>query len=161
MPTEFILIDGKDKIMGRLASQVAKLALLGKHVVVINAKDIVVSGSKKNIFATYVQMKNRKTASNPTKGPFFHRRPDSLFRRTVRGMLPFKKPRGQEAYKRIHAYVNGVEKGKWSGEKNWAEVAFPVTAGARTFEWTYSKDGSESGGDDTAWIDDIKFPRPP
>ncbi|MFX0100508.1 MAG: 50S ribosomal protein L13 [Candidatus Hodarchaeota archaeon] len=113
MPTEYLLIDGKDKIMGRLASQVAKLALLGKNVVVINAKDIVISGSKKNIFSTYVQMKNRKTRSNPTRGPFFHRRPDALFRRTVRGMLPFKKPRGQEAYKRVHAYVNGVEKGKY------------------------------------------------
>jgi hypothetical protein len=33
-----------------------------------------------------------------------------------------------------------------------------VTAGTRTFEWTYSKDGSESIDDDTAWIDDIVFP---
>jgi large subunit ribosomal protein L13 len=113
MPTEYILIDGKDKILGRLASQVAKLALLGKNVVVINAKDIVISGAKKNIFATYVQAKNRKTRSNPTRGPFFHRRPDDLFRRTVRGMMPFKKPRGQEAYKRVHVYINDVEKGKY------------------------------------------------
>jgi len=33
-----------------------------------------------------------------------------------------------------------------------------VTAGTRTFEWIYSKDGSESVDDDTAWIDDIVFP---
>jgi hypothetical protein len=55
-------------------------------------------------------------------------------------------------------YINGVEKRKWSGTNDWAEVSFPVTAGTRTFEWTYSKDGSVSRGDDTAWIDDIAFP---
>jgi thioredoxin 1 len=33
-----------------------------------------------------------------------------------------------------------------------------VDGGERTFEWTYSKDSSVSGGDDTAWIDDIVFP---
>jgi len=55
-------------------------------------------------------------------------------------------------------YIDGVRKGRWSGEEDWAEVSFPVTAGRRTFEWTYSKDGSESEGDDTAWIDDIVFP---
>ncbi len=55
-------------------------------------------------------------------------------------------------------YIDGVEKGEWSGEQDWAEASFPVTAGTRTFEWTYSKDGSESDGEDTAWIDDIVFP---
>ncbi len=55
-------------------------------------------------------------------------------------------------------YIDGAEKGKWSGEENWAQVSFGVTAGTRTFEWTYSKDGSEFEGHDTAWIDDIVFP---
>ena len=55
-------------------------------------------------------------------------------------------------------YIDGVGKGKWAGEVDWAELSFPVTAGTRTFEWTYSKDGSESEGGDTAWIDDIVFP---
>ncbi len=55
-------------------------------------------------------------------------------------------------------YIDGVEKDKWSGNKDWAEVSFGVTAGTRTFEWTYSKDGSDSGGEDTVWIDDIEFP---
>ena len=55
-------------------------------------------------------------------------------------------------------YIDGVRKGRWSGEEDWAQVSFDVTAGTRTFEWTYSKDGSESEGYDTAWIDDIVFP---
>ena len=55
-------------------------------------------------------------------------------------------------------YIDGVEKDKWSDREDWAKVSFGVTAGTRTFEWTYSKDSSESGGDDTVWIDDIEFP---
>jgi len=55
-------------------------------------------------------------------------------------------------------YIDGVEKDKWSGEDDWAEMSFPVTAGTRTFEWSYSKDSSVSDNEDTAWIDDIVFP---
>jgi endoglucanase len=58
----------------------------------------------------------------------------------------------------LEFYIDGVRKGKWSGREDWAEVSFQVTAGTRTFEWVYSKDGSVSEGDDTAWIDDINFP---
>ncbi len=57
-------------------------------------------------------------------------------------------------------YIDGEETGEWSGEEDWAEVSFPVRAGIRTFEWTYSKDYSVSEGDDTVWIDDIVFPVP-
>ena len=55
-------------------------------------------------------------------------------------------------------YIDGVEKGKWSGEQNWARMSFHVAAGTRTFEWIYSKDYSVAEGSDSAWIDDITFP---
>ncbi|MHA1682262.1 MAG: 50S ribosomal protein L13 [Promethearchaeota archaeon] len=113
MAKHYLLIDATDKIMGRLASKVAKLVLNGKNVIVINAKDIVISGAKKHIFDSYVRKKNIKTLTNPTRGPFFYRRPDRLFRRTVRGMLPFKKPRGQEAYKRVLVFVNDVDRDRY------------------------------------------------
>ncbi len=55
-------------------------------------------------------------------------------------------------------YIDDVEKVKWSGMEDWDAVTFPVTAGTRIFEWTYSKDGSIARGSDTAWIDEIVFP---
>jgi hypothetical protein len=58
----------------------------------------------------------------------------------------------------LRFYIDGVKQDQWSGEQDWAQVSFPVTAGTRTFEWTYSKDDSYSGGSDTAWIDEIVFP---
>lgn len=105
MNPEYLLIDGKDKIMGRLAAQVAKLALLGKHVLVINCKDIVISGDKQSIFDYYIDKRNKRTRTQPKWGPFFHRTPDQFFRRTCRGMLPFKMPHGWEAFKRIHTAI--------------------------------------------------------
>ncbi|MCP4261395.1 MAG: hypothetical protein GY774_28420 [Planctomycetes bacterium] len=55
-------------------------------------------------------------------------------------------------------YIDGARQDKWSGEKDWAQVSFPVEEGTRNFEWIYSKDSSISRGSDTAWIDDIVFP---
>jgi len=56
--------------------------------------------------------------------------------------------------------IDEVEKGKWSGEKDWAKASFPVSAGTRTFAWSYVKDSSVAVGEDAAWIDDIQFPIP-
>ena len=58
----------------------------------------------------------------------------------------------------LEFYIDGDRQDKWSGEKDWAQVSFPVEEGTRTFEWIYSKDSSVSRGSDTAWIDDIVFP---
>lgn len=55
-------------------------------------------------------------------------------------------------------YIDGRIQEEWSGNQDWIEVSFPVEAGTRTFEWTYSKDSSASRGEDTAWIDDLEFP---
>ncbi len=77
----------------------------------------------------------------------------------VSGNITFyRKVSSELGYDYLKFYIDGAEKGKWSGEEDWAQVSFGVTAGTRIFEWTYSKDGSESEGSDTAWIDDIVFP---
>jgi hypothetical protein len=55
-------------------------------------------------------------------------------------------------------YIGGTQQDKWSGEQDWTQVSFPVSAGNKTFRWVYSKDGSSSEGFDTAWIDDVVFP---
>ncbi|PKN74034.1 MAG: Gingipain R [Candidatus Cloacimonetes bacterium HGW-Cloacimonetes-3] len=55
-------------------------------------------------------------------------------------------------------YIDGTVIAAWSGALEWAEMAYPVTAGTHTYKWTYSKDGSTSNGSDCVWIDDIVFP---
>ncbi|MHC4756027.1 MAG: hypothetical protein ACYTBP_12890 [Planctomycetota bacterium] len=70
----------------------------------------------------------------------------------------YRKVSSEPRHDNLKFKIDGVEKGAWSGEEDWSQVSFPVDEGTRTFEWTYSKDGSDSEGDDAAWIDDIVFP---
>lgn len=55
-------------------------------------------------------------------------------------------------------FIDGLEKGKWSGEQNWTEHSFMVLPGRHTFTWRYSKDNSVNSGMDAVWIDYIKLP---
>ncbi|MFW9945214.1 MAG: 50S ribosomal protein L13 [Candidatus Odinarchaeota archaeon] len=105
---EYLLLDATDKILGRFCSQVAKKALLGERIVVINAKHAIISGTKKNIHEKYLNKLNISTATNPTRGPFWPRRPDSFMRNIIKKMLPRKKIRGKEAIKKVHVYIGGI-----------------------------------------------------
>lgn len=61
------------------------------------------------------------------------------------------------SYDFLEFYIDGVEQANWSGEQDWTIVEFPVSAGSRTFTWTYRKDTSVSTGQDRAWIDHLSF----
>jgi len=77
----------------------------------------------------------------------------------ISGQISFYyKVYSEQHYDYLRFYIDGTQQDQWSGNEDWTQVSFPVRAGRRTFEWTYSKDGSSSDGSDTAWIDDIVFP---
>jgi len=105
---EYLLMDARDKILGRFCSQVAKKALLGEKIVIINAKDAIISGSKRDIHEKYLGKLNISTATNPRRGPFWPRRPDTFMRNIIKKMLPTKKIRGKEALKRVHVYIGAI-----------------------------------------------------
>ena len=100
------LIDASGLILGRVASDVAKRLLEGATIVIVNAEKAVISGRRHSI------VKDAKTfleVGHPRKGPYHRRRPDRILRRTVRGMLPRKKPKGQAAYRRLKVYIGVPE----------------------------------------------------
>jgi large subunit ribosomal protein L13 len=97
-----IIIDATDLIVGRLATYAAKQALLGNEVRVINSEKAVFSGRKENTFAAFQE---KRTMGTPRKGPFIHRMPERILRRSIKGMLPHKKPRGRVALKKILCYI--------------------------------------------------------
>ncbi len=96
------VIDASGLVLGRAASLIAQRLLQGEHVVVVNAEKAVVVGGRESILATYRESRARGSVR---KGPFSPRRPDRIFRRTVRGMLPYRHDRGREAFHRVMAYV--------------------------------------------------------
>ena len=70
----------------------------------------------------------------------------------------YKKVSSESGWDKLFFYIDNQEKGNWSGNEDWSQVSFPVTAGTHTFKWTYKKDTSVSSGSDCGWIDDIQFP---
>ena len=97
-----IVVDASECIMGRLASSVAKSLLNGEQVHVINAENAVISGTKEMVFGEYIEKRN---LNHPRKGPFYPRMPHRMLKRAIRGMIPYQKPRGREAFKRLKVDV--------------------------------------------------------
>ena len=70
----------------------------------------------------------------------------------------FYKVSSESNYDYLNFYIDNVLKDGWSGDVDWTEIAYDVTAGTHTFKWEYSKDYSVSSGSDCAWVDFIVFP---
>jgi large subunit ribosomal protein L13 len=101
------VVDAEGLIMGRMATQVAKMLLNGEDVVVTNAEKAVITGSKDHIMENYW---GKRKLTHQRKGPFFPRQPHLIVKRTVRGMLPYQTPHGREALKRLIVHI-GVPAG--------------------------------------------------
>jgi hypothetical protein len=69
----------------------------------------------------------------------------------------FRKISSESNFDHLYFYVDGQQKGKWSGEEDWTYETFFVEPGAHTISWSYKKDGSVSSGSDCAWIDDVRI----
>lgn len=104
-----IYINADRLILGRLASYTAKKALLGNDVKLLNCKGAVVTGNRKDILGKYIRLRGMGNTSN---GPFLPRTTDRFVKRSIRGMLPYKKPRGRDAFKRIMCYTGVPEEFK-------------------------------------------------
>merc|ERR1711861_49399 len=129
MPFEkIVVIDARGHLLGRLASFVAKEALLGQKVMVVRCEDIVISGSFIRNKLKLLMKRNKRMNTNPVKGPFHHRSPADMFIRVVRGMIPHKLYRGSHlgwGYKDVVAQYEEKRKEKnaeWYAKKK-AQVA--------------------------------------
>lgn len=108
--SEYEVFDGKDKILGRLASAAAKRMMQGKKVAIINAEQSIISGNRKDIVLKYKTRINLQEKENPEHSPYWSRRPDFLVKRVVRGMIPYHgRSTAKAAYKNLRVYVGVPE----------------------------------------------------
>jgi large subunit ribosomal protein L13 len=96
-----VVVDARDCILGRVASQVAELALDGQSVAIVNAEQSVITGREDAVMEKFKE--RRRHGSD--RGPMYPKRPDRIFKRSIRGMVPYKKPRGREALENVRVYV--------------------------------------------------------
>jgi large subunit ribosomal protein L13 len=113
------LINGEGKILGRIGSQIAKRLIEGDKVVILNAEKMVISGHEPDIYAKYKQLVELTDKANPEHAPYWSRRPDLFVKRSIRGMLPYKKPKGKTAFKNLMVYIGVPEQFK---EKKFKDI---------------------------------------
>ncbi len=102
------IIDGKNATLGRLGSYVAKQALKGEEIIILNCEQVIITGNKKNIEKEFAEKRSRVGWSQ--KGPKHSHLAFKIVKRAIRGMLPdHRRGRGKDAFKRIKCY-NGVPK---------------------------------------------------
>jgi large subunit ribosomal protein L13 len=89
-------------IVGRMSSNIAKRLLNGENVIILNAEKAIYSGKRKSKIAeAHVFLE----VGAPERGPFHYRRPDRMLKKTVRGMLPCRQPKGKMALKRLKVFM--------------------------------------------------------
>ncbi|MUW15049.1 50S ribosomal protein L13 [Halorubrum sp. CBA1125] len=96
-----VVVDARDCILGRVSSEVAQRVLDGETVAVINAERAVITGNEEATLETYHTRANLGSDS----GPYYPKRPDRIFKRAIRGMLPYKTDAGREAFSNVRVYV--------------------------------------------------------
>ena len=113
---DWLLVGAKDKILGRLAVDIAN-ALRGKNkplyanhidigsfVVVINADKVKLTGRKEEQ-KVYQRYSGHRGGLKETKASALREKhPDQLIKLAVRGMLP-KNTMGRNVFKRLKAYA--------------------------------------------------------
>jgi len=100
------VIDAQGLILGRMASIVAKRLLEGERIEIVNAEGAVISGKRLQVIK---ERKEFLRVGGRGRGPTHWRKPNTIVRRTIRGMLPYRKPRGREAFRRLRVHIGVPE----------------------------------------------------
>merc|ERR1740115_559772 len=99
-----VIVDGRNHMVGRLASKVAHQLLRGQKIVVVRCESLCFSGSlfRNNIkFHEFLHLANN---TNPRRQFKHFRSPSRMFWRIIRGMMPHKTARGAAALQRLKVF---------------------------------------------------------
>lgn len=118
---EWFIIDADSQILGRMASQIAKL-LMGKHkpqytphvdcgdnIVVINAEKIKLTGKKMTdkVYLRHTGYPGGQRSITPKE--MLEKHPERIVENAVKGMLP-KNKLGRKLYKNLYVCVGSEHK---------------------------------------------------
>ena len=109
------MIDAEDKVLGRLASETAKL-LIGKHkvsfspgadtgdfVVIVNSSKVAVTGNKSSNKIYYKHSGYPGGIKSANFEQLIKRNPNFVVKKAIKGMLP-KGPLGRTMLKKLKVY---------------------------------------------------------
>ena len=97
-----IVVDAKNKILGRAASEIAQIAKkTDEEIAVLNSEHVAISGDKPKVLDDY---KTKYDRGRRDRGPYFPKRPDKIFKRTIKNMASDSK-KGREQKSQIKTYL--------------------------------------------------------
>jgi large subunit ribosomal protein L13 len=113
---EWVIVDANDQVLGRVASQIAKVLRgkhkasytpntdMGDHVIVINAEKVRMTGKKwtDRVIFKYSGYPGGQKLLTPTM--ISQKNPARLIEHSVRGMLP-KNTMGRQLFRNLHVYA--------------------------------------------------------
>lgn len=100
-----MIIDAKNAIVGRLSAIVAKKALQGEDIVIVNSEYAVISGDPLKTREKYYKRRGMTQKANPENASKWPKRADMLLKRIIKGMLPKHSERGKDAARKIKAFL--------------------------------------------------------
>ena len=114
VPKRWFLVDARDQVLGRLASQIAAVlkgknrptyapSTTGDYVIVVNADKIRLTGRKLQQKIYYRHSGYPGGLRATAAGKMLARRPEYVIREAVRGMLP-KNPLGRTCLRNLRIY---------------------------------------------------------
>ena len=115
------VVDATGKPLGRLASEVAKHLRgkhkpqytphvdVGDHIVVVNAKKVAVTGSKRENKLYYRHSGYVGNLKVTSFREMVEKHPERVIERAVKGMLP-KNSLGREIFRKLHVYAGATHK---------------------------------------------------
>ena len=112
---QWVVIDATDEVLGRLASQIAKILRgknkpsytphvdCGDYVIVINAEKVKLTGNKMTdkVYTRHTGYPGGQRYATPAD--YLAKKPTFLIEKAVKGMLP-KNTLGKNALTRLHLY---------------------------------------------------------
>ena len=118
---EWVLVDAEGLVLGRMASEVAKIlrgknkanytphADCGDYVIVINAEKVVLTGKKMSDkqYVRHSGYPGGQTFQNPQD--ILAKYPERLVEKAVKGMLP-KNKLGRQLFRNLHVVVGAEHK---------------------------------------------------
>ncbi len=118
---EWLLVDAENMVLGRLASEVAKILRgknkpeftphvdCGDNVVIINAEKVQLTGKKMTDRVHFSHSGYPGGQRLQTPGEILKKYPQRLIEKAVKGMLP-KNRLGREVFRNLHVVVGPVHK---------------------------------------------------
>lgn len=100
------VLNAKNKILGRAASEIAQIAKnTDEEIAVVNSEHVAISGTKEKVLDDY---KTKYDRGRRDRGPYFPKRPDKIFKRTIKNMTSNNK-KGREQESQIKTYLGVPE----------------------------------------------------